>query len=289
MSNLDQMSLQALDNRLDVPPAAPLTSYEPVASYDQMLAFLVKMRTMLETPCLENMNYIFANQEPLHDVQVFMKRLHESGKQAVLAYEEAQKLTEEVAGRFQQAWDLVDVKGNAVTGQMRYVHTISREMGDTYNTHDSPPNKPWTMMVKALAYELKEAVKTCRQIRGSLNDAERKAEQWESRYIVATDQCRQIYQDVIRMREAYRAIRKEFLAGQSIAKGFMREVEDWIKCDSESARVWSINQALRWEEERESEIYGARSRFKKRGRGSEGAGRRKIFPSSSSVCTHSAG
>ena len=283
------MPQQALDHHLHVPEAPRSASYEPIASYDQMLAFLVKMRTMLKTPCLESMNYIFANQEPFEEVQVFMKRLDESYNQAILACKEAHKRTKEVAGKFQQAWDLVDVKDNAVTNHTRYVHTISREMADTYNTHNSPPNKPWQTMVLALAFELKEAVKTCRQIRWDLNDAESKAEQWEASYVFATDQRRRSYHDVLQLRDAYMAIHKEFMAGQSLAEGFMEEVEDWIKCDSESARVWSINQALRLEEERESEVYGARSRFKKRGRGSEVAGRRKIFPSSYSVCTHSAG
>ena len=283
MSNLDQMPQEALNHSFHVPTAIPLASYKPLATYNQMLAFLVKMRTMLETPCLESMNYIFANEEPYYEVQASLKDLHESYKDAVLDCEDGQKLTKEVARSFQQAWDLVDVKGLALENHTRYIHTISQEMADTYRTHNSPPNKPWRMIVVALAYELKEAVKTRRQIHSSFDDAERKAEKWEAEYIFATDECRLIHQDAIRWREAYMAIHKEFLAGQSLAKGFMQEVEDWIKCDSESARVWNINQALRWEEERESQQYGARSRFKKQGRGIEVGRPRKIFPSSSSV------
>lgn len=244
--------------------------YKPVASYDQMFAFLIKFRSMLAVPSLDSLNYIFSNQESLHEVQTFMERLCEGSMLAALACNEAQKRSEEIARKFQQAWDLVDIKADAIATQSRYVITISQEMGGIWRTHNSPPNKHWRMLCLSLAFELKEAIQTRQRMRWDLQDAERRAERWEGRYIRAVKKWRNTYQDAMQLQGAFTAIRTEFLAGQSLAKVFvreMREVRDQINDAAERERVRRINQALSREEERETEEYGAMSRFKKRFRG----------------------
>lgn len=117
MSDLDQVPQQiyGLDRRASRVPGNAV--YKSVGSYDQMLAFLVKIRSTLAKPSLDNIDYILANQEPLHEVRLAMKRLSENFTRAALACDDAKRFTGEVARRFQQAWDLVDVKANATANQ----------------------------------------------------------------------------------------------------------------------------------------------------------------------------
>ena len=270
MANIDRVPREIYSLHQRTPKAIERAMFKPVASYDQMFAFLIKFRSMLAAPSVDSMNYIFANQEPLHEILTFMKRLSEGSILAVVACNEAQRRSEDVARKFQQAWDLVDIKADAIATQSRYVITISQEMGEIWRTHTSPPNKHWRMLCLSLAFELKEAIQTRQQMRWGLQDAEKRAERWEGRYIRAVEKWRNTYQDAMQLQGAFTAIRTEFLAGQSLAKVFvgqMREVRDQINDAAERDRVRRINQALSLEEERETEEYGAMSRFKKRFRG----------------------
>ena len=270
MSNPDRVPRRFYALHRHTPKAPQCAGYRPVASYDQMLAFVVKVRSVLATASLDSMTYILANQEPLHDVRVFIQRLSDNFNQAALACHEAQKRSEEVARNFQQAWDLVDIKVNDVAAHSRYINTISQELGETWRTHTSPPNKHWRIVCLSLASELKEAVETRYEMRWNLLDTERRAEKWEARYILAVGRWCDTYQDAMQLQDALTAIHTEFLAGQSLAKIFMRELQedrDGINDRSESDGVWRINQALAREEEREVKEYGAISRFKKRPRG----------------------
>ena len=266
MSDLDQVPQQiyGLDRCASRVPGNAV--YKSVASYDQMLAFLVKIRITLAKPSLDNMNYILANQEPLHEVRLAMKRLSENFTRAALACDDAKRCTEEVARRFQQAWDLVDVKANATANQSRYVNNISQEIAEVWRTHTSAPNKHWKIVFASLVYELKVAIENRQRMRWGSEHAEKRAEQWEARYILAVDKWRNTYQDGLHLEEAFTALRTEFLAGQSLAEIFMREtreIGDWISVGSESERVWRIDQALIREEERDTKNYGVMSRFQK--------------------------
>ena len=256
-------------------------SHEPVASYDQMFAFLVKIRSMLATPSLDSMNYISANREPLHQVHIFVKRLREKSNQAAQASLEAQKRAQEAGKNFQQAWDRVDVKANALETQTRYVGTISREMADTWRTHISPPNKPWRIILLSLGCELEGAIRVRRQMHRAVKVAEKEAEVWGARYILADDKWQKTCRDATQARQAFTAIYTEYLAGKALVPSFKRRIGWRINCegDSESDRVWRINQALRGEEKRETAKYGAMSRFKNPRRGAS----KEVSPLSSSV------
>lgn len=253
-------------------PEAPESAvYEPVASYDQMFEFLVKLRSMLAAPSFDNVNYILANQESVHDIKVFISGLIERYNLATLNCNQAQTQSEEVACKFQQAWDLVDVRANAIATQSRYVNTVSQELGEVWRTHDSPPNKHWTIVCISLATELKEAVGDRQQMLSDLEDAEKRAECWEPRFILAIDKWRNDYQDAMQLHEAFKAIHTEFLAVRSLATIFSRKIQRFghrISCGSESERLWRMNQALMREEEMETKVYGAMSRSKKHLRGS---------------------
>ena len=244
-------------------------SHEPVASYDQTFAFLVKIRSMLATPSLDSMNYISANREPLHQAHIFVKRLCERSYQAAQASLEAQSRAQETGKNFQQAWDRVDVKAHALETQTRYVGTISREMADTWRTHASPPNKPWTTILLSLGCELEDAIRVRRQMRRAVTVAEKDAEVRGARYILADDSWQSARRDAAQARQAFTAICTEYLAGEALVPSFMRRVAWRIECDgdSEGDRVWRIEQALRGEEKKETERYGAMSRFKKPCRG----------------------
>lgn len=267
MSNLDQVPPQSYVLHRHTLKAAECTIYRPVASYDQMLAFLVNIQKVLETPSFENMTYILANQEPLHDVRVFIYRLSKALNQATLVRNEAQKRSEEIARRFQQAWDFVDVKANDVARQTRYISTISQELGETWRTHTSPPNKHWRTICTSLTFELKEAVENRHEMRWQLLDAKWRAGQWEARYIQADEKWSNVSQDVSKLQEAFTAIRADFLATQLLAETFMRKLREdsnGIENNSEGERTRRIDRALRQEEERESAEYGAMSRFRGR-------------------------
>lgn len=266
MSTIDQAPRDIYSRHRRTPKAPEYAVYTPVASYEQMLDFLVKVRSILAKPSLDNMNYIFANQEPLHDVQVLIKRLSECSKNAALACTEARKNSEEVARRFQQAWDLVDIKVNAFATQSRYANTVSQEMGEIWRIHNSPPNKNWGMVCLSLAFELKGAVQTRQQMRRDLEDVENRAEKWEGWYIGAVHAWRNTHEDVMQLQEAFTAMRTEFLAGAFLAERFMqemREVRDRINDASERERVRRINRALKREEEGDTEKHRTTSRSKK--------------------------
>ena len=260
MSNHDRVPpLPSYDLHRHTPKAPECATYRPVATYDQMLAFLMNIQKVLETPSLENMTYILANQEPLHDIRIFLPRISKAVKLAALACKEAQIRSEEVARRFQQAWDLVDVKTNDVAKQTRYISTISQEMGETWRSHTSPPNKHWRVICTSLAFELKEAVENRHETRWQLQDAKRRAEKWEARYIQADEKRRNTSRDAWKLQEAFTGIRSEFVTTQLLAGRFMRKVQEdsrWIENDSERERMLRINRALRREEEREIAEYG---------------------------------
>ena len=125
-------------------------------------------------------------------------------------------------------------------------------------------------MCTSLAFELKEAVENRHEMRWQLQDAKRRAEKWEARYIPADDKRSNASQDAWKVQEAFTAIHSEFLTTQLLAEMFMRKVQEdgnWIEDDSERERVRRINGALRREEEREVAEYGVMSRFKRRPRG----------------------
>ena len=270
MSHPDRMPLPSYGLHGHTPKAPADTMYKPVASYDQMLAFLINIQNVLETPSLANMTYILSNQEPLHDVRAFIQHLSKAFTLAAQACNSAQKRSEEIALKFQQAWDVVDDKANRVATQTRYISTISRELGETWRTHTSPPNKHWRIICSSLAFELKEAVENRHEMRWQLQDAKRRAERWEERYILADDICRNASQDAWKLQEAFTAMHAEFLATQLGAEMFMRKVQEdsgWIEDDSEGERIQRIDWALRREEEREIAEYGAASRFKRSPRG----------------------
>ena len=236
-----------------------------VASYDQMIDFLVEFQGVLATPSCDNMNYIFANLEPLQDVEILMERLSKRSNRAALACNEAQRRSEEVAHKFQQAWDLVDVTTNALVTQSRYVTTISQELGNTWRTHISPPNKHWRMVSLSLCHELKDAIETRQEVRWALGDTEKAAEPWEARYMLANEEWRNTSRDTVQLRKALTALKTEFLAAHSLARSIMRDIEvkDRITNASERDRVWRINQTLMEEGEKESKEDGGLFRFKK--------------------------
>ena len=228
--------------------------YGPVATYDQMYAFLLKLRSKLSTRSLDNMNYTFANLDPLHDIQVYMALLSSRSHLQAQTSDNAHKRKEQAARKFQQAWDLVDAKTNTTATQSRYIDTIAQELASTYRTHNSPPNKRWNMICTSLVFELKEAIATRQRMRWEREEAVDRAEQWEARYVLADERCKERYQDAVHLREAYDRMHTEFMAGEATREAFMRNmppVRERVNGHFEAGRVQRINLALRREGEGE--------------------------------------
>ena len=230
-----------------IPSSSKLPIYGPVATYDQMYAFLLKLGSKFSTRSVDNMNYIFANLEALHDVQVYMALLSSRSALQAQMSENAHKRREEIAGKFQQAWNLVDAKSNAIATQSRYVDTIAQELASTYQTHNSPPNKRWDMICTSLMFELHEAIRMRQHLRWEREEAEDRAEQWEARYALADKRWKERHQDAMHMREAYERMHTEYRAGEATREVFMRNmlpVRERVNEHFEQGRVQRINLAL---------------------------------------------
>ena len=219
----------------------------PVATYDQMYAFLLKLRSKLSTRSLSNMNYILANLEPLQDIQIYLTLLSSRTALQAQTSDNAHKCKAQTAAKFQQAWDLVDAKATAIATQSKYIETIAQELASVYRTHNAPPNKRWDMMCASLIYELQEALRTRQRLRSEREDAEDRAEQWEARYALADRRCKERYQDAIHLREAYERMHNEYMAGEAMREVFMRNMaplRDWVNERFEARRVQKIKLAL---------------------------------------------
>ena len=229
------------------PSASGRPIHGPVATYDQMYAFLLKLRSKLSTRSLSNMNYILANLEPLQDIQIYLTLLSSRTALQAQTSEIADKRKAQTAARFQQAWDLVDIKINAIATHSKYIDTVAQELASVYRTHDSPPNKRWDMICASLIYELQEALRTRQRLRSERDDAEDRAEQWEARYVLADRRWKERHQEAMHLREAYERMQNEYMAGEAMREVFMRNmspVREWVNERFEARRVQRINLAL---------------------------------------------
>ena len=219
----------------------------PVATYDQMYAFLLKLRSKISTRSLSNMNYILANLEPLQDIQIYLSLLSSRTALQTQTSDNAHRRKAQTAAKFQQAWDLVDAKANFIAIQSKYIDTIAQELASVYRTHNTPPNKRWDMICASLIYELQEAIQTRQRLRWEREDAEDRAEQWEARYVLADKRWKERHQDAIHLREAYDKMHTEYMAGEALREVFMRNmspVREWVNERFEARRVQRINMAL---------------------------------------------
>ena len=219
----------------------------PVATYDQMYAFLLKLRSKLSTRSLSNMNYILANLEPLQDIQIYLILLSSRAALQAQTSDNAHKRKAQTAAKFQQAWDLVDARTNAIATQSKYIDTIAQELASVYRTHTTPPNKRWDMICASFIYELQEALRTRQRLRWKREEAEDKAEQWEARYVLADKRWKERHQDAMHLREAYERMHTEYMAGEVTREVFMRNmspVREWVNERFEARRVQRINLAL---------------------------------------------
>ena len=218
----------------------------PVATYDQMYAFLLKLRTKLSTRSLPNMNYILANLEPLQEIQLYLTLLSSRIALQAQISDMAYKRKAQTAAKFQQAWDLVDAKTNAIATQSKYIDTIAQELASVYRTHTTPPNKRWDIICASLIYELQEALRTRQRLRWEREDAEDRAEQWEARYVLVDRRWKERHQDIIHLRDAYERMHNEYMAGEAMREVFMRNmspVRAWVNERFEARRVQMINLA----------------------------------------------
>ena len=221
--------------------------HAPVATYDQMYAFLLKLRSKLSTRSLSNTNYILANLEPLQDIQIYLTLLSSRTALQAQTSDNAHKRKAQTAAKFQQAWDLVDAKTNAIATQSKYIDTIAQELASVYRTHNSPPNKRWDMICASLIYELHEALRTRQRLRSDREEAEDRAERWEARYVLADRRCKERYQDVMHLQEAYERMHTEYMAGEAMREVFMQNmspVRAWVNERFKARRVQRINLAL---------------------------------------------
>ena len=218
-----------------------------VATYDQMYAFLLKVRSKLSTRSLSNMNYVLANLEPLRDIQIYLALLSSRTALQAQTSDNAHKRKAQTAAKFQQAWDLVDAKTNAIATQSKYIDTIGQELASVYRTHTTPPNKRWEMICASLVYELQEALRTRQRVRSEREEAEDRAEQWEARYVLADKRWKERHQDAMHLQDAYARMRNEYMAGEALREVFMRNmspVREWVNERFEARRVQRINLAL---------------------------------------------
>ncbi|KAM0800320.1 hypothetical protein BDR22DRAFT_963282 [Usnea florida] len=135
----------------------------------------------------------------------------------------AYKRKVQTVAKFQQAWDVVDAKTNALATQSTYINTTAQELASVYRTHDTPPNKCRDTICASLIYELQEALRTRQRLRSERKDAEDRAVQWEAR------------------------MHNEYMAGEAMREIFMRNmapVREWVNERFEARRVQRIDLAL---------------------------------------------
>ena len=245
-------------------PSSGRPIHGPVATYDQIYAFLLKLRSKLSTRSLSNMNYILANLEPLQEIQIYLTLLSSRTALQAQTSENAHKRKVQTAAKFQQAWDLVDAKTNAIAAQSKYIDTVAQELACVYRTHSTPPNKRWDMICASLIYELQEALRTRQGLRWEREDAEDRAEQWEARYVLADRRWKERHQDAIHLRQAYERMHNEYMAGEAMREIFMRNmspVREWVNERFEAKRVQRINLALeregQWKTVRTAPLLGS--------------------------------